>query len=248
MWDSLKRVFRRRSAQQQVVTGPRCHDGDDGVESSDDFSWMFPPTTLVDPAAWDRYWREQLSHGVAGFVHMFCDDGDLIDVMRANGLRTVLCVGNGISQEPRALAWAGFCVTALDLSPFATEVASQAAPPEELLAQIVGGRSGGLNGHLDFVVGDLCDAACCPGPYDLVIDRTTLQLYPDADRPIAMQAVANRLASPGIFFSQCHDGSWKPPAPRRHALEPWLRAEGWQFYRGDTPLRTRVAWLFMTTG
>lgn len=236
-------------ATATVVTQPRHDGGDERVEGPDDFSWMLPPTTLVDPVAWDGYWREQFSHGVAGFVHMFCDDGDLVDAIRANGLRTVLCVGNGISHEPRALAWAGFDVTALDLSPFATEVASRAAPPEEFLAQLVGGRSGGLSGHLEFVVGDLCDAACCPGPYDVVIDRKTLQLYPDADRPIAMQTVANRLGSPGIFFSQCHDGSWKPPALPEHALEPWFRAEGWQFYRGDTPLRARrVAWLFMTTG
>jgi SAM-dependent methyltransferase len=247
MWDSVKRLFRRRSTPQQVVTGSPCHDGDKG-ESPDDFSWMFPPTTLVDPAPWDQYWRKQLSHGVAGFVHMFCHDGDLVDVMRANGLRTVLCVGNGISQEPRALAWAGFDVTALDLSPFATEVASRAAPPEDFLAQLVGGRSGGLNGHLEFVVGDLCDAACCRGPYDLVIDRKTLQLYPDADRPIAMQAVANRLASPGIFFSQCHSGRWRLGMPRIHPLESWFRAEGWQFYEGDSQLRTRVAWLYFTTG
>jgi len=248
MWDSLKRLLRRRSTQHQVVTDLRCHDGDEDDEISDEFSWIFSPTTLVDSAPWDKYWREQLSHGVAGFVHLFCDDGDLVDVMRANGLRTVLCIGNGISQEPRALAWAGFDVTALDLSPFATEVASKASPPEDYLAQLVGGRSGGLNGHLEFVVGDLCDAGCCPGPYDLVIERKTLQLYPDADLPIAMKVVSNRLASPGIFFSQCHDGSWAPPAPRKHLLEPWFRAEGWQFYGGEVLLRNRVAWLFMTTG
>ncbi len=219
-----------------------------GVESPDDLSWMFPPCTVVDFAAWDRYWHDQLSHGVAGFVHLFCDDGELVDVMRANGLKTVLCVGNGISHEPRALAWAGFDVTALDLSPFATDVARGAAPPDELLARLVGGRSGGLNGNLEFVVGDLCGAECCPGPYDVVIDRKTLQLYPDVDRPIAMQAVANRLASPGIFFSQSHDGSWKPPAPRKHAAESWFVSNGWEFWRGDTPLTRRVAWLLTTTG
>jgi hypothetical protein len=30
---------------------------------------------------------------MADGVHMFCDDGDLIDAMRANGFRTVLCIG-----------------------------------------------------------------------------------------------------------------------------------------------------------
>src|SRR5262245_56560487 len=70
------------------------------VEGDDGFGWMMPPTTLVDPAPWDQYWHDQLSHGVADFVHLFCDDGDLVDVMRASGLKTVLCCGNGISQEP----------------------------------------------------------------------------------------------------------------------------------------------------
>ena len=75
--------------------------------------------------------------------------------MRANGLRTVLCVGNGISLEPHALAWAGCDVTSLDISPFAAQVASEATPPVDFLAQLVGGRAGGLNGHLEFVTGDL---------------------------------------------------------------------------------------------
>lgn len=235
MREFLRRLFRRNVLKEDV-------------QDEDDFRWMIPPTTLLDPAPWDQYWRDQLSYGVAGFVHLFCDDGYLVDVMRANGLKTVLCVGNGISQEPRALAWAGFDVTALDLSPFATRVASEAAPPDELLAKLIGGRSGNLKGHLQFVVGDLSDAACCPGPYDVVIDRLTLQLYPKADRPGAIKAVANRLGSPGIFFSQSHDGSWKPPRPRTHAVESWFRGEGWPIWQGDAVLRGRVAWLLTTTG
>jgi hypothetical protein len=233
MLSLLKRLFGRAPAR---------------LDPADDFSWMFPPTTLIDPLPWDQYWRDQLSHGVAGFVHLFCDDGDLVDAMRAHGLKTILCVGNGISQEPRALAQAGFDVTALDLSPFAREVALRSSPSDELLAQLVGGRSRGMNGHLQFVVGDLRDAGCCPGPYDVVIDRKTLQLYPEAERPNAMQAVANRLGSPGIFFSHGHDGGWKPPQPRIHALESWFRAEGWTIWRDDDPLKERVAWLLMTTG
>jgi hypothetical protein len=57
------------------------------------------------------------------------------------------------------------------------------------------------NGHLAFVTGDLCDAETCPGPSDVVIERKTLQLYPDDDRPRARKTVADRLATPGIFLS-----------------------------------------------
>lgn len=246
MRDLLRKLFGR-----QATPGPdESESAEDRArcDSPEDFNWMFPPSTVTDAAAWDRYWQDQLSHGVAGFIHLFVDDGELVDAMRANGLRTVLCVGNGISQEPRALAWAGFDVISLDISPWAAEVAADAAPPDDFLARLVGGKSGDSNGHLEFVVGDLCDPTCCPGPYDVVIDRSTLQLWPEADRPMAMRAVANRLASRGIFFSQSHDGGWRPPAPRKHALEPWFVAEGWEFWRGNTPLTGRVAWLFTTTG
>jgi SAM-dependent methyltransferase len=246
MRELFRKLFGREAAPVLDEAGAVEDPGP--FESLEDFDWMFPPSTVTDSAAWDRYWQDHLSHGVAGFSHMFVDDGELVDAVRVNGLRTVLCVGNGVSQEPRALAWAGFDVTSLDISPLAAKVASDAAPPDDFLAGLVGGRSGGLNGRLEFVVGDLCDPACCPGPYDVVIDRRTLQLWPDADRPMAIQAVANRLASRGIFFSQSHDGGWKPPAPRRHALEPWFVSQGWEFWEGETPLTGRAAWLFTTTG
>jgi hypothetical protein len=236
----LKRLFGRRRATQAA--------NDLDLGNDEDFKWMFPPSTVVESRPWDQFWHDQLTHGMAGSVHLFVDDGDLVDAMRANGLKTVLCVGNGISQEPRALAWCGFDVTAMDLSPYATEVARSAAPPDELLTDLIGGRSGGRTGRLEFVVGDLCESSCCPGPYDVVIDRRTLQLFGDADRANAIQAVANRLASPGIFFSQSHDGSWKPPAPRTHAAESWFHAAGWQFWSGKGSLTTRVAWLETTTG
>lgn len=242
------RLFRRRKSKPRPTTDAEGTTRGGALEWDDDFSWLLPPPTLADPAPWDQYWRDQLSHGVAGFVHLFCDDGPLVDAMRLNGLKTVLCVGNGISQEPRALAWAGFDVTALDLSPFAAEVAREAAPPDEFLAELVGGREGGGNGHVQFVVGDLRDATCCPGPYDVVIDRKTLQLCSGKDRATTIRTVANRLGSPGIFFSQSHDGGWKPPEPPIHALEAWFRAEGWPTWRPDAALEGRVAWLLTTTG
>jgi hypothetical protein len=238
MRELLRRLFGRQ--QSKIVR--------ELLEDTDEFEWLLPPKSVADPTAWDEYWQNQLSHGVADFVHLFVDDGELVDAMRCSGFKTVLCVGNGISQEPRALAWAGFDVTSLDLSPLAMKAASEAAPPEDFLERLVGGRSGGLNGRLDFVVGNLANPACCPGPYDVVIDRKTLQLWPDADRPMAIQAVANRLASRGIFFSQSHDGGWKPPSSPLHALEPWFVTQGWDFWRPGTPVTEPVAWLFTTTG
>ena len=242
----LRRLFARRTSASTTEKRPAV--GAAASENGDDFDWMLPPRTLVDPAPWDEYWRDQLTHGAAGFVHMFCDDGKLVDLMRANELRTVLCIGSGISLEPRALAWAGFDVTALDLSPFAMDMAQRATPSDEDLAGLVGGRAPGPNGHAEFVVGDLCRVEVCPGPYDVVIERKTLQLYPEEERPAAIKAATDRLALRGIFFSHCHDGGWRPPAPPRHRLEPWFVAEDWKFLSGDTPLTERVAWLFTSTG
>lgn len=247
MREFLKKLFSRTPLQQLgLEVGP--NDASTRLSDDHDCIGLNPPISLVNPEPWDMFWYEHLYHGVGDFVHLFCDDGDLVDTMRANGLNTVLCVGNGISQEPRALAWAGFDVTALDLSPYATKVASEFTPSADFLARLVGGRSGGLNGNLKFVVGNLCNAECCPGPYDVVIERLTLQLYSDQYQPRALQAVANRLASPGIFFSQSHDGGWKPPAPPVHALEWWFQAKGWPIWPSDGPLTTRVAWLLRTTG
>ena len=247
MRELLKRLFGRQRSKM-VSRKPAVRGNREAFENDDGLDWLFPPDTVADPAAWDEYWQNQLSHGVAGFVDLFVEDGELVDAMRGNGLKSVLCVGNGLSQESRALAWAGFDVTSLDLSPFAMKVASEAEPPEDYLKSLVKGRSGGLNGRLDFVVGNLADPACCPGPYDVVIDRKTLQLWPDADRPMAIQAVANRLASRGIFFSQCHNGFWKPGEPLLHAVEPWFVTQGWDFWRTGAPLTGRVAWLYSTTG
>jgi len=99
MREFLKNLFTRKPPQQlNLEVGPNA------PRVPDDDSWIEPPISLVDPEPWDRFWYERLAHGVGGFVHLFCDDGKLVDTMRANGLNTVLCVGNGISQEPRALA------------------------------------------------------------------------------------------------------------------------------------------------
>jgi hypothetical protein len=216
-----------------------------------DLSRMLPPRTMTDPAAWDRYWQNWFDYGQNLWLldaHLFCDDGQLVDAMRMHGLKKVLCVGNGLCLEPRALARMGFEVTAVDLSPVATEAVRRLEPRDEFLAKLVGGRTEAPGGQVEFVVGDLRDAACCPGPFDVVIERRTLQLYPDGERPAATKAVADRLGSPGIFFSQCHAGAWKPPAPRVHVVEPWFVQHGWLRWVPGSSLAGRVVWTQVTTG
>jgi hypothetical protein len=75
-----------------------------------------------------------------------------------------------------------------------------------------------------------------------------LQFTGDTERPAALQAIANRLSPWGIFFSQCHDGGWKPPAKPQHATRAWFEAMGWHLWQSGSPLTGRVAWLLTTTG
>ena len=197
---------------------------------------LLPPEDLHDAAAWDTYWSYQIQDGWgAALCDFFCEDEQMIATLRKNGLRTVLCVGSGLSLEPRRLTAAGFDVTALDLSPFALGLVERYCalhPPSPRL-----------------VVGDLTDPAVCPGPYDVIIERRTLQLFADSDPAPAMHAVANRLARRGIFFSHSHDGHTRPPATPQHWTRPWFEENGWDIWWGAPgTLRERAAWLLLSTG
>lgn len=203
--------------------------------------------SMTDAAAWDDFWKDQMTSGVAAFVHLFCNDGELVDAMRANRLRTVLCVGSGISQEPKALALAGFDVTVLDISPLAVKVAQELDSPEEFLRGLIGERQPGRKRKVRFVTGDLLDTSVCPGPFDVVLERRTLQLYSDEERPAAMRALAARLATPGIFYSHSHRNH-RPAEPGQDYPCDWFHAERWPLWRSDRPLTTRVAWLFSSSG
>ena len=92
------------------------------------------------------------------------------------------------------------------------------------------------------------DPLMCPGPFDMVIERKTLQLFPEDERAAALHSLAQRLAPRGIFFTHCHDGRRKPPAKPFHATRPWFDAHGWDAWQNGTPVTGRAAWLFQSTG
>lgn len=206
-----------------------------------------PRRSMTEAAPWDEFWTDQMQSGMANFVDLFCRDGRLIDAMRANRLKTILCAGSGISQEPKALALAGFDVTVLDISPLAIKVAQALDPPDEMLLTLIEGRRAARAGRVRYVAGDLLDSTVCPGPFDVVLERRTLQLYPDDDRPAAMRALAARLATPGIFFSHSHRNLAAGVWPENDTSD-WFHAEGWPVRQGGAPLETRVAWLSSSSG
>jgi SAM-dependent methyltransferase len=206
-----------------------------------------PRRSMTDSATWDEFWTDQMTSGVAGFVDLFCRDGRLIDAMRANRFKTILCVGSGISQEPKALGLAGFDVTVLDISPLAIKVAQEWDVPDEILHKLIEGRQAGRRRRIRFVTGDLLDASLCPGPFDVVLERKTLQLYSDEDRPAAMRALAARLATPGIFFSHSHR-NFASSVSREDDPSAWFHAEQWPLWQSAKPIQTRVAWLSSSSG
>jgi SAM-dependent methyltransferase len=108
---------------------------------------------------------------------MFFHDQDLVKVMKSERMSTILCAGNGISQEPRALAHAGFQVVALDLSPRAIEIAREFEFESEYFELLCGAENRKPGGNVEFVVGDILDASAFLGPFDVIIERCTAQLY-----------------------------------------------------------------------
>ena len=106
-------------------------------------------------------------------------------------------------------------------------------------------------GSVECVCGDLTDATICPGPYDFVVERKTLQLFPEAERAAALAAVAARMSPRGVLFSHCHNGCWKPGQPLQHEVQPLLAACGFTIgsvESGTTSEAGRTALVFMSTG
>jgi hypothetical protein len=221
------------------------------LDENAELRWLDPPANPEDVAAWDRYWAEQVANGLGPpLFDMFCDDYKLVRIMNGEGMRRILCAGNGISQEPRALAAAGFEVVALDSSRRAIEIARSAELTPERLHHFCDPAMLRPGGHVDFVVGDIRDSSVCSGPFDVIIERCTAQLYFDRGVGTILNKLEERLDSNGILRSHCHDGAWKPPAKPRHLSETWFEQNRWTIWSGASPNKPsgRVAWLSRSTG
>ncbi len=218
-------------------------------------------------ADWDRWWLDRLSEKTADvrpclptFAHSYKGrhvdpantDDVLASVMAEYGLRTVLCAGNGVSLEPRALAAVGFEVTALDISPVATQFAESFQDDSPGLGFFRSPPPHGPEGRVEFVAGDLLDIAVCPGPFDVVIERRTIQVLREEVRQAALLALSKRLRETGIFLSVCLDDPFPPElgwsqhvSGLFHASQSWFEEHGWAIWDGvpSSPLTGRVAWL-----
>ncbi len=194
-----------------------------------------------------------------GFADMMSSDAALPSLLTRRGSRTILCAGYGLSSEALSLALLGFHVTALDISTIpAQALGRMLRNPENPVQRVPGFRIGDDNvmaidgegpidpelcpamhrstdrapqrgGALRLAVGDVLDPEVCPGPFDVVIERRTLQLLPPSDQVSALNCLAQRLAETGVFVSHQHQGGWRPGEPRTHYAEAWLTSRGFAF-------------------
>jgi hypothetical protein len=219
-----------------------------------------------------------------GFNDQMASDEKLPGVLVERGARMILCAGNGLSSEALALALLGFDVTALDISRVPCKVfTSMFQDPEHPCRRMPGfsmsddgsatfGTSGAIDpelcpamhrsdehapragGSLSYVTGDLSDPEICPGPFEVVIERRTLQLFPEGERPAALDRLTARLADGGVFVSHQHDGGWRPGDDRTHYAETWLASRDFVVHSGialsdsDSDAASRLAYLVFSSG
>jgi hypothetical protein len=190
-----------------------------------------------------------------GFSDRMSSDGRLPGLLASRGARTILCAGNGLSSEPIALALMGFEVTALDISEVPGQAFANALQnPGHAFRQIPGFdlRDGILRftgtgpidprhcpdihriddypprrgGSLQFRTGDLTDPTICPGPYDVVIQRRTLQLFPKDEQFTALERLVGRLGTPGTLVTHRHAGSLQALSAGAPPMADWLISLG----------------------
>ena len=234
----------------RIIRGDR-QTADSPPQVDDDLSWLHPPANPLDVAAWDQFWIDHVTHGIGPpFFDMFCDDSMLLRIMNLEGMKTILCAGNGISQEPKALAAAGMDVVALDISRQALEIAEGYQFSPTAISHYYETQLQKPGGKVEFAAGNILDPGTCHGPFDVIIERLTAQNYYRHDLNTFMTLLSQRLSENGIFLSHCHDGAWRPPAKRRHFTESWFQAGGWPIWNGHPGRKPvgRVAWLETTTG
>ncbi len=200
---------------------------------------------------WTNHLGLSLGMTQSAFSDMMASDPSLPVQFAGMHVRTILCAGNGLSTEATALALYGFDVTAVDISEVATRVqretlrhrvAADARSQIDADGVATFGREHPLapelclpmhrneafqprgGGRLAFVTGNLLCADVAPGPFDVVIERCTAQLFPPALQEAAFAGFAARLTATGLLISHQHYGAWRPDEPRDHFAQAWIDA------------------------
>lgn len=129
---------------------------------------------------WDNYWKNIISkEGIKGNISSFEIIDKIVPILKKVQLKKILCVGNGISLEPLALAYIGFDVDVLDISKDAIDFLSTYKLSSDDAKKFFLEDQHCVEGKANYIVGDFRDKSVCPGKYDVVITRRTLHDFED---------------------------------------------------------------------
>jgi hypothetical protein len=155
---------------------------------------------------WNNYWQAKIASGAAQEHFFYFEITDqIVPLLRKLNLTKILCVGNGISLEAPALAYAGFQVDVLDISSAAITYLSNYQLTDKDLMNFYRADQYRPGGKIDYIVGDFTDINLCPGPYDLIITRRTLQYFTRNNFIAVINTLIARLNDGGVFINHSHN-------------------------------------------
>jgi len=175
-------------------------------------SFPRPPKDWRDAAGWETYWTATIADrrwlGYRVYTPM-CSIwvARLVDRLRERGRKRLLFASNGLSVAPWAFAHAGYECVALDISSAVAEFFARNEMTEARVQRAFDLRERQYasafeqcrraGGSVEVVCGDLFDAGAATGPFDAVFSEASLQGFSRTDLPLAVSAIAGRLAHHG---------------------------------------------------
>lgn len=165
---------------------------------------------------WDNWWKDYEKEGLykSDYFPFYRLNYYCSEVFEEKRYKTILFVGNGISQEPQEFCYAGYKVIAMDISPYATNIAINVKPSEEDLTMrfqsydtntkkyqdeswLVKHKPGG---EISFIVADINDPEICLGQYDIVVCRKVLQYFENAYLQEICRSLIKRISENGCLI------------------------------------------------
>jgi SAM-dependent methyltransferase len=200
---------------------------------------------------WDSYWKNIISkEGIKGTFSYFEIIDKIVPILEKLQLKKILCVGNGISLEPLALAYIGFDVDVLDISKEAIDFISNYRLSSDDAKKFFLEDQHCIGGKINYIVGDFRDKSLCPGKYDVVITRRTLQYFTRDNFFGNLNTLIEKLNEGGIFINHTHNAY-----DVNFAIETYLNINGFYIHRSNSNSnfpsldeKKKIAWLFGSSG
>lgn len=209
--------------------------------------WYPVPYDPSDIEGWNFFWRKLISsdgnnYGSYDLLYDILEESDrLIPELQKRGCKTILCAGNGIAMEPYMLAYLGFSVTALDISSQATKYLANFPITPQYVKNFCyfiseKGRESSpiefsdrelkkIKSSVKFVTGDIFKPRYCPGPFDAIITRRTLQCFwkeSGGEKTFqGIQALLDRLSPTGLLYFHGHNAY-----QMNQEIEKWIVSQG----------------------